>query len=167
MKILDEKGRLFGKLNIVDFLVTLCVILAVGAIAVQLFAAPIREAVTPTVTMTSTFRIRGANQFIQDELELHPILGEQLIAGNDYLDAYIVDVQSEQYVVQTITADGIIVEAYDPIKVDYIITVESEITANTPILKIGTQEVRAGRTFTLKTRGFELNASIESVSVDD
>ncbi|MFI3226914.1 MAG: DUF4330 domain-containing protein [Clostridia bacterium] len=167
MKIIDQKGRLFGKINVVDFIVAAAILASVAAIAVTLLATPIKEAVSPTVTMTSTFRIRGASQFIQEELELHPILGAQLISGSDYVDAYITDVYTEQYVVQTITDVGEIVEAYDPIKVDYVITVESEIAANTPILKIGTQEVRAGRTFTLKTRGFELNASIESVSVDD
>lgn len=167
MKILDEKGRLFGKINIVDFLIAFAVIMSIGAIAVMLFATPIKEAVAPSVKMTSTYRIRGASTFLQAELEQSPILGERLIAGNEYVDAYIVDVKTEPYVTQITTADGQIVNAVDPVKMDYIVTVESSITANTPILKIATQEVRAGRTFILKTRYFETSAFIESVVVDD
>ncbi|MFI3115203.1 MAG: DUF4330 domain-containing protein [Clostridia bacterium] len=167
MKFLDEKGRLFGKVNIVDFLVVISLLLAMTAFAVALFATPIKEAVAPTVKMTSVFRVRGASIYLQEEIDAQSLLGEQLIAGNVYVNAFVTDIYSEPYTTQVTTADGRIVDATDPTKVDYIITVESEITANTPILKIGTQEVRAGRTFIFKTRTFEITANIESVRVDD
>lgn len=167
MKFLDEKGRLFGKINIVDFLVLLALILAVLAIAVTLLADPIREAVAPTTTMTTTLRIRGASSFLQEEMNSIQLVGEELIAGNDYVGAYITDIYSVPYVNQVVTDDGQILDATDPTKVDYIITLESQIATNTAILKIGTQEVRAGRTFLLKTRTFEMNANVQSVRVND
>ena len=49
---------------------------------------------------------------------------------------------------------------------DVLITVESTVAKSAPILKIGTQEVRAGRTFIFKTREFEMSTLIDEVTVE-
>ena len=41
--------------------------------------------------------------------------------------------------------------------------IEAPVRKDTPAPKIGTQEVRMGRTFILKTNDFETNANIELV----
>ena len=167
MKIIDQKGRLFGLINIVDLMVLLAVVLAVGAIGVKLFAAPIKEATSPNVKMTTVFRIRGASEYLQEEITRNPLDGKILVAGNDFLPAKITGVEVTNYETQVMTADGLIVDAVDPTKKDYLITVESEIPKDTPTPKIGNQEVRAGRTFILKTQDFEMNTHIQSVIIHD
>lgn len=167
MKMVDSKGKLFGMINVVDFLILVSVVLAVGAIAVQLFAQPIADAVSPTVPMTAVFRIRGATDLVQEELARNPLEGKQLVAGNSFLDAVVKQVEIVDYEVQTTTADGRIVTALDPVKKDVIITVETRVTANTPVPKIGTQEVRAGGGFIFKTKDFEMNTLIQSVIIDE
>lgn len=166
MKIINEKGKLFGIINVVDLICILIVLLLVVGVGWKLLGDKVTETVSPTTSMTTTLRIRGAQDFLQDEIIRQDLVGDQLVAGNDYVaGAYVTSVEFVPYITQAVTDDGTIVDAEDPTKKDVIVVVESSIAVNTPILKIGTQEVRAGRTFTLKTRSFEVSASIESVEL--
>ena len=48
MKIIDEKGRLFGKLNLIDLLVIVLLIAAVAAVAWKLVGKKAAETVADT-----------------------------------------------------------------------------------------------------------------------
>lgn len=166
MKIINEKGKLFGLINIIDLVILLCVVL-VGAAVVYKFASPAAtDVIAPKSDMIVTMRVRGAMDYLDAEVtKLTP--GTRLVAGSDYIaDAEVVSVESLPYLVATPTADGKIVTAEDPQKTDLIITVKSKQNKNDPILKIGTQEVRLGRGFIFKTQTVEVNAIIETVEFD-
>lgn len=165
MKIINEKGKLFGLINVVDLLVLIAAIAIVGGIGWKLFAAPVAEAVSPQVEMTSVMRIRGATPFLVSELSRNDQTGKKLVSGNDFVDATIAHMEIQDYIQQVTTADGRIVNALDPSKKDVVVIVKSKVTKGTPTPKIGTQEVRAGRTFILKTDDFETTANIDSVDI--
>ena len=61
------------------------------------------------------------------------------------------------------TADGEIVDATDPTKKDIVVVLTAKVAKDTPVPKIGNQEVRTGRTLTFKTNDFETIGNIESV----
>ena len=167
MKIINEKGKLFGIINLVDLICILLVLLLVGGIGWKLLGSKVEEAVSPTTTATCILRVRGAQSYLQEWLEEHDLVGQQLVAGTSYVDgAYIEDIWTEDYVTQATTDDGVIVDATDPTKKDIIFKVTGKVSANSPILKIGSQEVRTGRTFTVKTRTFEIAAIVQSVTVE-
>lgn len=166
MKIINEKGKLFGLINIIDLVIILCVVL-VGAAVVYKFAAPAAtDVIAPKSDMIVTMRVRGAMDYLDAEVtKLTP--GTRLVAGSDYIaDAEVVSVESVPYLAAVTTADGKVVTAEDPQKSDLIITVRSKQNKNDPILKIGTQEVRLGRGFIFKTQTVEVNAIIETVEFD-
>lgn len=166
MKIIDEKGKLFGLVNIVDLMVLVAVLAATAAIGVKLFAAPIAEYVAPSVPMTTVFRVRGASDLLVNEINRNPLEGKKLVAGTEFIDAEVLSCEIEDYVVQVMTDDGRIVDATDPTKKDIVITVVSTVARGTATPKIGNQEVRAGRTFIFKTVDFEMIANIDSVVID-
>ena len=60
MKIINEKGKLFGVVNIVDLLVLLAVIAVAAGVGYKLFAPQIVEATSKQVPMTVVVRVRGA-----------------------------------------------------------------------------------------------------------
>lgn len=167
MKIINEKGKLFGLINIVDLLVLLAVIAVAGGICWKLFAPAVQEAVSPEVTMVTTMRVRGATPFFVKEFQDNDQQGKQLVAGNAYVAATVESTAIVDYVQQVTTADGRIVDALDPSKKDIMIVVKSKVTKDTPTPKIGTQEVRAGRTFTFKTNDIETIANIEAVDFEE
>jgi len=167
MKLINEKGKLFGIINVVDLMCLLIIVLIAVGFGWKILGPQVQATVAPTTKMTTTLRIRGVYPYMLDELERNNLEGQQLVMGTGYVDAYITSVSYEPYIIQLNTADGQVVDALDASKQDVIITVESEVSSGAAILKIGTQEVRAGRTFTLKTRTFETSAYVDSVIIDD
>lgn len=164
MKLVNEKGKLFGIINLVDLLILLALLLAVGAVGYKLLAAPVSEAVVPEKQATVVMRVRGAMPYLVSEIEKQVVEGEKLIAGNDYINGTVKGTEIIPYVVTVTTADGKIAQATDPIKKDVLITVTSSGNPDAPIFKIGNQEVRAGRGFTFKTKRIEIEAIVDSVS---
>jgi len=159
MKIM-KNGRLFGLINIIDLLALLLVVLVIAGVGYSLLGSKAQDIVNPDVEMLATMRIRGAMPHLYDELVASD---KRIVSGNSFLDAEVVSVEKIPYVVQTSTSEGVIVDATDPTKVDIIIVVKAYVSQGTPSPKIGAQEVRTGRTYTLKTQTFECNANIDSV----
>ena len=88
MKIIDEKGRLFGKLNLIDLLVIILLIAAVAAVAWKLVGKKAAEPVADTGrTITYTVTVedvnRGAAEFASTQI------GKSLVNNSKVVDAAI------------------------------------------------------------------------------
>ncbi|MDI9493901.1 MAG: DUF4330 domain-containing protein [Bacillota bacterium] len=165
MKIINEKGKLFGIINVVDLLVLVAIVVVAGAIGVQLFGQKINDAVSPQVDLTAEVVIIGTAPRLVDEILRQDLVGERLVAGNEYMNATITDVWLEDYVMQAIRDDGVIVDATDPSKKDVVIEIKTKVAKDTPSPKIGSQELRAGKTFIVKTQTFECSGTIRYVEI--
>ena len=161
MKIINEKGKLFGIINVVDLLVLVAAIAVVAGVGYKLFAKQIKEVASPQVSLTMTVRVRGATPFLVNEVQRNSQV------GNSYVNAQITDMKIDDYNQQVTTADGRIVTATDPEKKDLVFTITTKVSKGTPAPAIGTQEVRAGRTFIVKTNDFETTGNIDSVDIAD
>lgn len=165
MKIVNEKGKLFGVINVIDLVILLCIAL-VAVAAVYKFAAPAAsDVIAPKSDMTVTMRVRGAMDYLEEEV-LKLEAGERLIMGSDYVDAEVVSVESVPYLSAATSDEGKFITAEDPQKSDLLIKIHSKQSKNDPILKIGNQEIRIGRGFIFKTQTIEVNAIIEKVEFD-
>lgn len=167
MKIINEKGKLFGVINIVDLLVLVAAIAVIAGVGYKLFAPQIAEATSKQVPMTVVVRVRGATPFLVSEVERNSQVGKKIVSGSSYTEAVITDMQIEPYDQQVTTADGQIVTARDPDKRDLVFTIETTVAEGTAAPSIGTQEVRAGRTFIVKTNDFETTGNIDSVQIGE
>ena len=167
MKIINEKGKLFGIINVVDLVVLLAVVCVFGAIIWQLLGDRVNDALSEQTEMTLVVSIAGSHPDLVEEITRQDLVGEKLVTGNQYLDAYISDVWLEDYVMQLETADGRLVDAVDPTKKDIMIEIKSTVAKDTASPKIGSQEVRAGRTYIVKTQTFECSGTIYYVDIAD
>lgn len=165
MKIINEKGRLFGIINIVDLLLVIAILAVAGGVGWKLLGPQVTEKVSPQVEMTANMVVIGTPPRLIEEINRQDPVGQRLVAGNEYMSATIEDIKIENYVVQAVTADGTIVDAVDPSKKDVIFTIKTKVSAGTPNPKIGSQEVKAGKTFILKTQTLEVIATIKSVDI--
>ena len=95
MKIINEKGKLFGVVNIVDLLVLLAVIAVAVGVGYKLFAPQIADATAKQVPMTAIVRVRGATPFLVAEIERNDQVGKQIVSGSSYTTATITDVKIE------------------------------------------------------------------------
>ncbi|NLV70201.1 MAG: DUF4330 domain-containing protein [Clostridiales bacterium] len=163
MKMVDEKGKLLGLINVVDLIVLVAVIAVIGVIAVQLLGTKVTDAVSEKTDCYAEVAIIGAAPRIFEEVMRQELAGERLVAGNEYLEATVEDVWLEDYWMQAITADGRIVDAKDPTKKTIIVLIRATVAKDTPSPKIGSQELRAGRTYIVKTQTFESTGTIRYV----
>ncbi len=166
MKIINEKGKLFGIINVVDLLVVVALLAIIGGVGWKVLGPKV-TASAPNATLTYTVRVRAINVRMQDEIRKNLDVDPRLIAGNDYVQsAKVTNVIFEPYKQQNPNDQGLFVDATDPTRVDAVFTVEAQVPKNTPIIKVGPQEIRAGTGHFLKTKYIEFAATIETVTLD-
>ncbi len=167
MKIINEKGKLFGLINVVDLVVLVAVIAVVGAIAYQLLGDDVADAVNPQVELTARVAIAGSNPSLVEEVKRQDLVGEYLVANGDNTSAYISDVWFEDYVMSVESADGQLVRATDPEEQTIWFEIKTTVARGTLTPTIGSQEIRVGRAYNVKTRTFECDGIIYYVEIDD
>lgn len=165
MKVINEKGKLFGIINIVDLIVLLLVVAVAGVLATQLLGNKVTDAVSQKVDCYAQIRIIGAHPSMVTDIKNRDMAGERMVSGNEYLSSTIEDVWIEDYRVQAVTDDGRIVTATDPDKKDIIFLVKTQVAPDTASPKIGSQELRAGKTFIVKTQTYECSGTIRYVEI--
>ena len=93
MKIINEKGKLFGVINVVDLLVLLAAIAVIAGVGYKLFAPQIASVAARQVPMTVTVRVRGATPFLVEEVQRNSQVGKQIVSGSSFTEAVITDMQ--------------------------------------------------------------------------
>ena len=167
MKIIDEKGKLFGKLNIIDLLV----LVLVAAVALFLGArflgggdeasvaasrpAYLEYTVLATEVLPETYET--VKQFVDGKKGLK----DQLMASDALLPGYAVDVVATPHVSYVECADGsvkVVESAGEDRRLDLLFTCVA-ITVDSVSNEVGTQDIRAGIPHIMKTTHFEFQGS--------
>lgn len=163
MKIINEKGKLFGIINLVDLLVLVFILLVVGGVAWKIFGSQVTRIVANDFEITYTVRMQNTYKEYYDELVKNGF-PQQLTAGDGYVDgAYITGAVMVPAVNQVPNSLGQIVDFAEQTRIDIICTITAK-TADTAIIKVGTQEIRVGKDHFVKTKYFEMTGTIESSS---
>lgn len=145
MRVIDEKGRLFGKINIVDLLAVL-VLLLVGAVLAVRFLGGDGGVAAESSTLTYAVRVSEVDQATYESVcqfvDSKTGLKDQLLTANGLEDGYIVDVTATEH----IPAPG---DTVGGDTLDLIFTVETQVSGLHN--EVGTQEVRIGKSHILKS----------------
>lgn len=150
MKIVDENGRLFGKLNLIDLAVVLVLVVAVAAVAMKVFGNDVVDSVTsPEVSLHYEVVCEDVPQAVADYCQSN--IGEQLLSSGKLLNAYITDCTAE------INADGAI---------DLYFTIEGTTAFSGHTYSMGSQEVRVGMEHLVKTSSIECEGIICNLEAD-
>ena len=165
MKLIKDR-KLFGVLNIVDIIVIVLIIAMVGVIAVKLLGSQATDVVSQKVDWYAEVEVLGAYPRMYDEVErIHDdLIGARMVAGNEFLTATVEDFWFEDYSVDVSREDGSIVYSTSPIRKNIVFLVKFQAAPDTASPKIGAQEVRTGKTLTVKTQTFETNGVIRYVN---
>lgn len=166
MKVIDEKGKLFGKLNIIDLVVIVLIIAAVAVVGVKLLGGSGGIASTET-KLTYTVRVTAQNEniadFVAEYVDSATGKSDQLLAGGGLLNAYVVDFWTEPTSYNVTNTYS--VEVYDQQAaeaaglIDLCFVIETTVS-NTVINEVGTQEVRVGRNHIVKTAHMEFDNGV-------
>lgn len=170
MKVIDEKGKLFGKLNIIDLLVLIIVIAAVAVIGVKFLGGGSDEKSASGTQVTYTVRMTAQNanvvEYLAEYVDAASGKRDQLVAGSSLVDAYLVDYWTEPTAYnRTVTGSVELLDEVDAEEaglVDICFVIEANV-GSTTTNKVGSQEVRIGRSHIVKTTHFEFDCGfIES-----
>lgn len=174
MKVIDEKGKLFGRLNIIDLLVIILVVAVVIVVGAKFLAN--RSAGDPNgsggvTDLRFTVCASAQNSMVADRLDQYVDLAagkrDQMLAGDALVeDGYLVDywVEPSRYAegANGMVALGDAGEDGDTGLVDIYFVLEAK-TSDPINNTVVSQEVRIGKKFTVKTVHFEF---LDAVIVD-
>ncbi len=169
MKVIDEKGKLFGKLNIIDLLVIVLIIAVVAVLGVKLLGNDESFTVSST-KVTYTVRATAQEEAIVEQIAeyVDSAAGkkDQLMADGKMLDGYVVDYWTEPTTYNRIyTGEVDLIDEAAAVEaglIDICFTIEANVS-NLVTNEVGTQEIRIGKTHIIKTTHLEFsNGTIES-----
>lgn len=153
MKIIDEKGRLFGKVNLIDLAVVLILVVAVAAVGMKLFGNQAVSAVTSQqVTLTYEVVAQDVPQHVADYCTAN--VGGQLLSSGKLLDGSITDCQAVE------VTEG------DATRTDLYFTIEVNTAFTNSTYAVGSQEVRVGIEHLVKTSDIEVEGVVSSLEVE-
>ena len=151
MKFIDEKGRLFGKINLIDLLVLLLVVAVAFAVIWKLGGNKAAQAVSNNqCTVSYTVVCEDVHADIGAYAESQ--IGAQLVNNTKLIDASISACEREE---------SLITEGHETLY----LTVTGTATFSENVYKVGSQEVRVGYEYILKTSEFELTGLISDLEV--
>lgn len=151
MKIIDSKGRLFGKLNVIDLLTAIILLVVVGAVAMRLFGNKAIQSVTqPDIKIRYEVICEDIPEPIS--LSCEDFVGQQILSSGKLLPAYITDCKAAK------DTDG---------KQVLYIVVEGTAKQNGYVYALGTQELRIGMEHLVKTTNVEFDGTICALEIQN
>ena len=170
MKIVDEKGRLFGKINLVDLIVVLVLVAAVAAVAWKVVGSKIAASKAPEAPVYE-YRVLCSQVYPEVSDFAQTCIGDQLLTNDGRLDGEIVDVVSTPHISSSLdnTGDGPVLDAPD--LRDLVFTIRCRVKVKEDgVYLVGNQEIRVGKVHLVKSTKLEIAngiiLSVESVSGD-
>lgn len=155
---MEEKSRKFGKFNIVDIIVLVIIVLGLIFVATKFLGNDDTQAAAGSVKIEYTVLVREVDPLVCDTVMGYKKANVQLMANGAMVDGYVTDIDYRPHVNYETNSDGIVVvsqEEGENARMDMIFTIQA--TANNAVnYKVGTQEVRVGKTHIVKTTEFEM-----------
>ncbi len=161
MKIINEKGKLFGLINIVDLSIIVLVLLIGSVVFLKTMGKDVGPITSEeslqqiTVTFRSSVRSDEQLKALKEK--------DQLISLLKPTDAYIKSVAYNPLEVPINTADGKAVYSIDPKRKELVVKFIMKTGKGSGIIKLDSQEVSVGKQFILKTRTFESTGTVEAI----
>lgn len=164
MKVIDEKGKMFGKINLIDLLVILVLVLIVAAVGWKLFGSQISQAVDG-INGQPKMQFEVLCTRIEPNTAEYAVtqIGTQLMASGDMLNGYITDCKIEPYYETMVDAEGNAVQVADLSLRNVRFTCEANVVTAANAISLGSQELRVGKAHIVKTVLLEINGFITNM----
>ena len=159
MSLIDNKGRVFGLINIIDLLVILLVVAVVGRFTLMQKQQS-AGAVTRTIEVVVHVKeVRDATCNVINEGDVVKETKTNAVLGK----ITNVKVVPSESIVET--ADGRLVVAPNPVYKDIYLTIQGSGTAGDNAIVLGSNEIRVGTTLQLKTNMYSVTSTVMSIDV--
>lgn len=176
MAILDSKGRLFGKINLLDLGAALVILLVI----VSIFIFPgtsgsVAQVGAKTVPIEVDLVVRGLNVRDPEQLFKQGFKNggktNVIIRNQPYGQIGIKSIQELDRMLTIPQPDGSVKELPDPRKnnfsTDFILTLQDKATVTKDGPVLGNNKVKIGMTFELEGFNYNFNASVIDIRLQD
>lgn len=158
--IIDDKGRLFGWINVIDLAILVLIVLVAGGY----FYRQNNEAVTEQPTVT----VKVLCPYLRPEVAEQIHKGDQLLARGQLQPVYVTELTVTKARDTEPDDRGIIILQDHPFRKDVYLTLEGPGTVNGAEVYVAGQQVRAGMDkYIMKTQWFEVEGEILEVTLHE
>lgn len=162
MKLIDEKGRIFGKINILDFIAIVLVLFLIVLTSFKVF----NKNIIDLSSNDEMIKVEVKASVIMDKGYFDVIkVGDKLGETKDYLDAVVKDVEILTVNIIEEDDDGNCTSVENPLTQKAIITFEATLPYKNNIYEFGRQELRQGKMFFLESDLYRYRAQIINLKV--
>lgn len=161
MALIDNKGRLFGIINIVDLAVLLVLILLAGGIAYKFLMEPGKETGKRNYKIyTVTVKCPMVEESVVDKIKK----GDRIYYSDAFVNGVVKSVRYEDAKEAVLTTYGDYVIATHPYLKDVYVTLEVTCDASSKAIMLGRYQVNLGKDFTMKTTRVEILGKVIDIS---
>jgi len=163
--IIDKKGKLFGKISIIDICIVLIVVLCLAAAYMRL-SGGMSDITAQNVTIEYTYEVRNVRTFTVDALERGGSIYKRS-AGEDYMGE-IIKVETSENKGFVSDVDGVYKTTSIPGRFDAVVTIQIPgKLMNSAIYTSTNQRVEAGSQVYMFTKWVSCGGDIKSVKILD
>lgn len=160
--IIDKNGKLFGKINLIDFAVILLIIVAMLGIGLRFFSKAAME-VKETVKISYTAEVENVRIYSIDALKKSSdVLNQGNIVGK------ITDITYDAYTTPEIDSEGKMVMAKNPdrYKAEIKIVVDGNVTDKGYFVGENS-EISVGSTTFVETKYIKVAAKVKDIKIEE
>ena len=166
---MEEKKRRNGKFNIVDIIIVVILLAGAAFLGMKLLGGGGGDIVGSSTRIRYTVLVPGVNAEVSENIvDMQTEKGQvQLMANGALVDGYVTGVEVATHINYEPNAEGTITiseETGENARVDMAFTIEAAV-GSTVTYKVGTQEVRVGKSHIVKTTEYELEGYEDAVVV--
>lgn len=158
--IIDEKGKLFGKINIIDLVILLVVVVAVAVLGIK-FASP-KMASSTTKTHVAMYYAEEVPEYVADDVKVGDKLMDE--ARNVELGT-VTDVKIDESVYYSNNSSGVVVKSSKEGYKSVLITSEVEATPFEHGMIVNSSRYYIGHTFTLLSGKAKLYLKVYDINL--
>lgn len=161
MKIIDEKGKIFGLINIIDLAVLLILVLLVGGGLKRMGKGPMSMGKTKPATIT--VEVPNIKENTVDAI----FIGDPIYHyDKDQQFGKIVDKKVEPYKEPAKDGNGNTIMKEVPGKYTVILTVESEVEEDPNAIMVGGEQTRVESAFKFENKNVEFTGTVLAMEIE-
>lgn len=161
MKIVNEKGKLFGLINIIDLSIIILILLIGSVFVLKSLGTEVGPITSSTAEQNLTVTFKSS---VKNDEQIKALKEkDQLISLLKPVDAYIKSISYEVLQVPGTNAEGQQVYSPDPKRKQLTVKFTMKTSAGNGIIRLDSQDICVGKNFTLKTRTFEVPGTVEAI----
>ncbi|MGI6561504.1 MAG: DUF4330 domain-containing protein [Clostridia bacterium] len=150
MKLIDDKGKLFGLINVIDLAIVLVVVALVAGIVIKMGSTDDKP------KESKWYMVTVYCEDVQGNVAENLKPNDRIVYGNVYVDGYVVSVEEFPAKDTVVLPDGTLMEVEKPGYSDILVKVKVLYQGNDNLIMLGKYQVNIGKSFAMKTNRVEV-----------